>query len=72
MSFSGITKKILTFEYYAKNKTYSEVNFICVYVPIWSKLIEKWPPKSKMAATKKNVVISTSVRASSRSPCLYY
>ena len=44
MSFSWITPKILTFEYYAKNKTYSEVNFICVY-RIWSKLIEKWPPK---------------------------
>ena len=51
MFFSGITPKILTFEYYAKNKTYSEVNFICVY-QIRSKLIEKWPPKSKMAATK--------------------
>ena len=33
MGFSGITSKILTFEYYAKNKTYSEVNFI-----IWSGL----------------------------------
>ena len=44
MSSSGITPKILTFEYYAKNKTYSELNFICVY-QIWSKLIEKWPPK---------------------------
>ena len=32
MGFSGITPKILTFEYYAKNKTYSEVNFIC-FVP---------------------------------------
>ena len=42
--FSGITPKILTFEYYAKNKTYSEVNFICVY-QIWLKFIEKWPPK---------------------------
>ena len=31
MFFSGITPKILTFEYYAKNETYSEVNFICVY-----------------------------------------
>ena len=30
MFFSGITPKILTFEYYAKNKTYSEVNFIGV------------------------------------------
>ena len=44
IEFSGITPKILTFEYYAKNKTYSEVNFICEY-QIWSKLIEKWPPK---------------------------
>ena len=44
MSFSGITPKILTFEYYAKNKNYSEVNFICVY-QIWSKWIEKWTPK---------------------------
>ena len=40
MFFSGITPKILTFVYYAKNKTYSEVNFICVY-QVWSKLIEK-------------------------------
>ena len=46
-----MTPKILTFEYYAKNKTYSEVNFICVY-QVWSKLIEKCPSKSKMAATK--------------------
>ena len=38
MGFSGITPKILTFEYYAKNKNYSEVNFI-----VWSKLIEKFP-----------------------------
>ena len=44
MSFSWITPKILTFEYYAKNKTYSEVNFICVY-QVWSKLIEKCTPK---------------------------
>ena len=44
MGFSGITPKILTFEYYAKNKTYSEVNFICVY-KVRSKLIEKWPSK---------------------------
>ena len=42
--FSVITPKILPFEYYAKNKTYSEVNFIRVY-QIWLKLIEKWPPK---------------------------
>ena len=34
----------MTFEYYAKNKTYSEVNFICGY-QIWLKLIEKCPPK---------------------------
>ena len=44
MSFSGITPKILTFEYYAKNKTYSVVNFICV-CQIWLKSIEKWLPK---------------------------
>ena len=44
MSFSGITPKILTFEYYAKNNTYAEVNFISVY-QIWSKLIDKSPPK---------------------------
>ena len=44
MSFSGITPKILTFEYYVKNKTYSEVNFTFVY-QVWSKLIEKCPPK---------------------------
>ena len=44
MSFSGITTKILTFEYYVKKKTYSEVNFLCEY-QIWSKLIEKMPPK---------------------------
>ena len=42
MGFSGITPKILTFEYYAKNTIYSEVNFICVY-QVWSKLIEKCP-----------------------------
>ena len=42
--FSGITPKILTFECYAKNKTYSEVHFICVY-QVWSKLIEKCPSK---------------------------
>ena len=30
ISFSWITPKILTFEYYAKNKTYWVVNFICV------------------------------------------
>ena len=44
MLVSRITPKILTFEYYAKNKTYSEVNFICVYrYQLWSKLIEKCP-----------------------------
>ena len=59
MFSSGITPKILTFEYYAKNKTYSEVNFICVY-QVGSKLIEKCPSKSKMAATKFSFfVIST-------------
>ena len=42
--FSWITPKILTFEYSAKNNTYSEVNFICVY-QVWSKLIEKCPSK---------------------------
>ena len=76
MNFSGINPKILIFEYYAKNKTYSEVNFICVY-QVWSKLIEKYPSKSKMAATKfsfftfelQTAVIS---RASSWSPCYYY
>ena len=30
----------MTFAYYAKNKTYSEVNFIGVH-QVWSKLIEK-------------------------------
>ena len=44
MGFSGITPKILTFEYYATKKTYSEVNFICLY-QIWTKLIEKFPSK---------------------------
>ena len=44
MFFSGITPKILTFQYYAKNKTYPEVNFICLY-KVWSKLIEKLPSK---------------------------
>ena len=39
--FSGISPKILTFEWYTKNKTCSEVNFIWVY-QIWSKLIENW------------------------------
>ena len=43
MFFSGMTPKILTFEYYAKKKTYSEVNFICV-CQTWSKLIEKKCP----------------------------
>ena len=62
MGFSGITLKILTFEYYAKNKTYSDVNFICVY-QVWSKLIEKCRQKSKIAITKFNIfVISTSDR----------
>ena len=59
---SGIIPKILTFEYYAKNKTYSVVNFIGVY-QIWSKLIAKWPSKSKIAATKFSFIdISTSDR----------
>ena len=44
--FIWITPEILTFEYYTKNKTYSEVNFICEY-QIWSKFIEKWPPNSQ-------------------------
>ena len=29
--FSWITLKLLTFEYYAKNKTYSEVNFMIIF-----------------------------------------
>ena len=45
MFFSEITPKILTFEYYAKNKTYSEVNFILCLYQVWSKLIEKCAPK---------------------------
>jgi len=58
MFFSGITPKILTFEYYAKNETYSEVNFICVY-QVWSKSLRN----AKMAATKFSFfVISTSDR----------
>ena len=62
MIFSGITAKLLTFEYYAKNKTYSEVNFICVY-QVWTKFIEKCPSKFNMAATKFSFfVISTSDR----------
>ena len=77
ISFSRIPPKILTFDYYSKNKTYSEVNFICVY-QVWSKLIEKCPSKKfKMAATKfsfltfqhQTAVISG---ASSRSPCFCY
>ena len=44
MGFYGITPKILTFEYYAKNITYSEVNFVCVY-QVLSKLIEKCSSK---------------------------
>ena len=52
MSFSG-TPKIMTFEYYAMNKTYSEVNFIFVYQN-WSKLIEKWPPKKKFSLCKQS------------------
>ena len=50
MGFSGITPKILTFEYYAKNKTYSEVNFICVFkVKIDREMHVKnprWPPRN--------------------------
>ena len=64
MGFSRITPKILTFVYYmyAKNKTYSEVNFICVY-QVWTKFIEKCPSKFNMAATKFSFfVISTSDR----------
>ena len=61
--FFLITPKILTFEYYAKNKTYSEVNFICVY-QIWSKLIEKWPTKIQDVRHENEFFfyISTSVR----------
>ena len=44
IGFTGITPNILTFEYYAKNKTNSEVNFISVY-QVWSKLIENCPSK---------------------------
>ena len=75
MGFSGITPKILTFEYYAKNKTYSEVNFICVYqvCPNWLRNARQ---KSKMAATK---VFFLSFQhqtrwfpASSRSPCFEF
>ena len=46
VNFSGITPKILTFVYYAKKKIYPEVNCICMN-QIWSKLIEKWPPKNQ-------------------------
>ena len=42
--FSRITPKILTFVYYANNKTYSELNFIFV-CQVWSKLIEKCSSK---------------------------
>ena len=62
ISFSWITPKILTFEYYAKNQTYSEVNFICVY-QVWSKLIEKCPSKIQDGRNKFSFfVISTSDR----------
>ena len=60
--FSGITPKILTFEYHAKNKTYTEVNFICVY-QVWSKLFEKCPSKIQDGRPKVVFfVISTSHR----------
>ena len=47
MCFSGISLKILTFEYYVRTQIYSEVSFICFY-QVWSKLIEKCPSKFKM------------------------
>ena len=56
MSFSGITTKILTFEYYAKNKNFSEVNFIYVY-QIWSKLIEKCPSKIQDKGTRQIIFL---------------
>ena len=62
MFFSGITPKILTFEYYAKNKTYSEVNFICVY-QFGQNLLRNARQKAKMDATRfSSFVISTSDR----------
>ena len=48
MGFSGITPKNLTFEYNAKNKTYSVVNYTCVY----QNWLRNGRHKSKMAATK--------------------
>ena len=51
MGFYGITPKILTCEYYAKNKTYSEVNSICVY-QVMSNWLRNARQKAKMTATK--------------------
>ena len=74
--FSGITPKVLTFQYYARNKTYPEVNVICVY-QIWLKLIEKWPPQNPrwpprnldfLTFQHQTAVIS---RASSSLSCLF-
>ena len=53
-NFSGITPKILTSEYYAKNKTYSKVNLICVHQD-WSILIEKCPPYSVFIHSKLTI-----------------
>ena len=44
MSFFWNNSKNIDIAILGKNKTYSEVNYMCVY-QIWSKLIEKWPPK---------------------------
>ena len=62
ISFSWITPKILTFEFYVKNKTYSEVNFTFL-CQVWSKLIEKCPSKIQDGCHEiKFFVISTSDR----------
>ena len=71
MSFSSITPKILIFEYYAKNKTCSEFNFICVY-QIWAKLIEKWPSKIQDGRHEIQHQAAVISRASSSSPCSFY
>ena len=76
MSFSWITPKILTFEYYAKNKTYSEV-ILYVCTKFGQNWLRNTRQKSKMAATKfifltfqyLTAVIS---RASSWSPCYIF
>ena len=55
---SGITPKILTFEYYAKNKTYSEGNFIYESTKFGQNALRNGRQKSKMAAMKFSFLTS--------------